>query len=502
MKQSEAKALIRDAMRRAQSARKSSSDALADIGEENAVEAFSALERQGDGAFVGATNELKAFLWELARAHDDTHLRGYNTHPNLLPRVINALTVALGKDDLRGQALRVNLLRSRVATELGFKPDTGWPEGGETTVYDELTLLDQLELAEEQRASLELTKQLIAEHRNDVRSTIKFDLPHPLVRRYTTLALSYADARIRIVIVPTPSATNLVSFPEGTSYALSVLGGGAWPPGVSQVMIVFDGLVDWTTSVETYEDEALSSSRGQSPVIPWVAADVVRSALLALQNQAEEELDGYWMPVANDVRSYEFQVGTASHPNAYHRHYLQPGGARATVLDGPEFESALGDVERPRPWQAARVYAHGALRSARYFDSVVWANVAIEAYIDMVLNTLSTTPGLDTSGLAKATSVFADAEEIVARAHPELAGKINWPVAEKAPSRFRQIGAAAQVAKMTVPKKELQRLYASVSRSRNDAVHGRSIDSVKAVEARTALTALDDFVEKFRANEV
>ena len=485
-------------MRQAQKTNRSSSDALRDIGESSAIEAFDALERQGDRAFIRAGNDLKAFLWELAIALDGTAGHSYGDHPGMLPRVINAFTTAAGSRDPRGLDLRIGLLDRRIAAEHGFKPDAGWPTEDESALQEELSSLGRLDLTPAQRISVEKSATLLAERRTSIHSTINFELPHPLVRRETSLAIEYENSQVRVAIRPTSAATNIFTFSEDVHHSLTVLGGGAWPPGVSQVTIVLHGLVDWTASVETYEDAAVSSTRGRSPAIPQLAADIVRSSLLALHLHAEDELDGYWMPVANDIRAYHLQVGTAAEPSAYHMHHLEPSGARATILDGPLFEADLGPAERPRPWQAARVYAHGALRSARYFDAVVWANVAIEAYIDEVLAEISEKPGVNASALEKGTSVFAEAEQIVARTYPHLAGTIDWPSTEKAPSRFRQINAAARLMTMGTSKKELNRLYSAVSRQRNDAVHGRSIDSVPAREARTALAALDEFVAQFR----
>lgn len=497
MKQGEARALIKRAMHRARSAKRSSSDALQEIGESGAIEAFDALDRQGRGAFVGANDDLKAFLWELAIALDGSAGYSYGGHPGLLPRVINAFTLAVGSKDRRGLDLRTGLLDKRIAAEHGFKPDVGWPTVASSDIAEELDTLSRLDLDPELRMRVEKSATLFAELRTGVRSTIVFDLPHPLVRRETSLDFKYENSQVCTIIRPTSSAANFVAFPEGVHYSLTTLGGGAWPPGVSHVTIAFCGVIDWTASVDTYEDDALSPSKERSPAIPRLAADIMRSALLALQSYAEDELDGHWFPVANDIRTYDFHVGTVDEPNKYHSHSFQPGGARATILDGPFFKADLGAAECPQPWQAARIYAHGALRSARYFEAVVWANVAIEAYIDSVLGDIAAISEANASELEKGISVFAEAEEIVACSYPELAGTIEWPVAEKAPSRFRQIAAASRLAAMGTSKKELHRLYSVVSRQRNDAVHGRSIDSIPAREARNALDALDEFISEF-----
>ncbi|MEV8273124.1 hypothetical protein [Microbacterium sp. NPDC077184] len=498
MKYGEAKALIKRTMGRARATTgRTSADALQEIGESEAIQAFDALERQGDGAFVGADDNLKAFLWEFARSLSAS-TPAHDQHPDLLLRVIAAYEAAAGIKEPRAHELRIGLLNRRIAAEHGFRPDAGWPGDDGRKLQEEFESLRGLNLTEEQRTKLEQSSTLFAGRRTDVYSTIAFELPHPLVRRPTCVTLDYEGAEVRIDIRPTSAAPDMIAFAEGVHHSLTVLGGGAWPPGVSEVLVVFRGLIDWTASVESYEDPAVSSSGGRSPAIPQLVADVLRAALLGLQVRADDELDGYWMPVANDVRQYQLQIGTATDPTAYYMHHLTPGGARATVLDGPSFEIDLGTVELPRPWQAARVYAHGALRSARYFDAVVWTNVAIEAYIDEVLAEISGTPGVDASELARGSSLFAEAEEIVARAHPHLAGTIEWPTTEKAPSRYRQISAAARLATMGTSKKVLQNLYSAIASQRNDAVHGRSIDSVPAQAARAALEALDAFVEKFR----
>src|SRR5690606_19578275 len=131
--------------------------------------------------------------------------------------------------------------------------------------HEELETLRGLEdLVEEQRTKLEQSAALFAGRRTDVYSTIAFELPHPLVRRPTSITLDYDGSEVEIDIRPTSAAPDMIAFAEDVHYSLTVLGGGAWPPGVSEVLVVFRGLIDWTASVESYEDPAVSSSGRRS----------------------------------------------------------------------------------------------------------------------------------------------------------------------------------------------------------------------------------------------
>lgn len=496
MKQGEARALIRKTVKTIGNGR-SSAVAFAEIPEDEAIDAFLALERVGDAAFVGADDTLLAFLFETFRRFTVSSYPGQNLNARAIaPRIFKALVTAARSDNPKVADLRLGTLQWRIANQFGFKPEGGWPrESSEVIAAEIRELVQRTNLTAEQRQILDVASQIFGEDNEIVRSVIAFKLPHPLVRRLTHLRLSHGGLKASVSIHPTSQAPHVVTG-IGSPVAIQAVGGGAWPAGTADIKIVANGVVDWTASVEGYSATD-GPTPGRSLAVPLVAADLLRAALTALARVAPDELDGRWLPTASDVRAFNLSVGIAALPNAFHEEYSEPAGSRTTILDAPEITLELGEVESPSSWIAARTYASGALRSARYFDAVIWANVSVEAYIDERLDAIADSADVDADQLRRATSLYADAEAILVAQKPELAGVIIWPQIEKAPSRFRQIKAAAQSAPLLGTAKEISAAYRKVSAPRNAAIHGRTVDSVTPSEAEQAVECLDHFIKLF-----
>lgn len=498
MKLGEAKQLIERVARDAMANGVSSEAAFDAIPESEAIEAFYALHRAGTQEFVGGTRAVGAFLLETYRRFT---VRGYpgaqQRGREVAPELLRAFVLLAGERSQPVASLRLETLVWRIADQFGYKPTVGWPEARVEEMRAEMDAIASLQnLNSKGRDVIAKGASMLEGRANSLRSLIEFELPHPLVRRESVLTLTHEGLRVTLTIRPRTSAPDLFEFGEPTElFAFrTTIGGGAWPPGTSELEFAAHGLVDWTAAVPAYRLDEPGGS--QSMALPWLGAEVVRAALAELARVAPDELDGLWMPSANDIRSFNFSV-VAEDGEVLHSMHAMPSGARVTMLEHPTITLDLGDVGIPQPWTAARTYARGALRSARYFDAVIWANVAVEAFIDQQLAEFSALPNVNLEELQAGTSVFGEAEQIVASARPDLAGYFHWPDREVAPSRFRQIGGASDHLGLRGTARQLKGAYSRVSRSRNDAIHGRTIDFVTPAQAASALEALDEFTELF-----
>lgn len=498
MKLGDGKRLIERLARDAMDGGLSSEAAFHAISESEAVEVFDALRRAGNQEFVGASRAVGTFLFE---THRRFTVRGYPGAQEqgraLAPELLRAFELVAGEYSRPAAILRLQTLVWRIADELGYKPMYGWPAVKVDARREEIHALASLaELNADGQDVVAKGEALLDGCRDALRSSIEFELPHPLVRRESVLNLTYQDLRVVLTIRPRTSAPDLSELSEPTELFASTktIGGGTWPPGSPAIELVAHGLVDWTAAVPAYRlDEP---GGGQSMALPWLGAEVVRAALAEVALVAPDELDGLWMPSANDIRSFSFSV-TAADGQVLHSLHAMPSGARVTMLDHQTVTIDLGHVGTPQPWKTARTYAHGALRVARYFDAVIWANVAVEAFIDQRLREFSSLPGVNVDLFWVGTNVFGEAEQIVANARPDLAGYFEWPDREAGPSRFRQISAAGKCFDLRGTLKQLKSAYSRVSGSRNDAIHGRTIDFVTPNQAGSALEALDEFTELF-----
>lgn len=440
MKIGEAKALIEQTARDAIRAGVSSQAAFDALPEREVVEAFRALDRAGDRELVGASRAIRAFLWESYARFTVRSYPGHESEGAKISRdLLRAFETSNGLRSTEVARLRISTLKWRIANGLGYKAMVGWPASGLDALRAEVADLRSIEgWDDDVRRILSQATTMLDGLRSGLRSSLEFELPHPLVRREAVVSMTYEGLRADVTLKPETPVGDMIQIEhaQGLAVAKTVVGGGSWPPGVSQISIAARGLVDWTATVPAYKLEEPESDESLS--LPVLCADIVRAALNGVAQTASEELDGRWMPTANDIRSISFSV-TSETGESLHTLWTQPMGARVEVLDAPSVSLDLGDVAAPKPWQSARTYARGANRSARYFDAVIWANVAVEAFIDEQLEAFRAMPDIDIETLFSKTSVFGEAEEIVAGVHPELAGTISWPDREMSPSRFRQV---------------------------------------------------------------
>lgn len=479
----------------------SSKAALNAMSDDQIVSAFLSLERAGISSFAGADIAIRAFLFEAyLRFATNVYPGTVSDGTQIAPRILDAFAVAEGLRSPKTIGLRLSTLKARVAERIGYKPTIEWPDANVSDLLEELEICREVLTPNSPlQADIEAAQAMLdGAHGPDVRTTITASLPHPLVRRIVQVGFSHAGLSASIALTPqSPTGDVFEADAGGLPLAKERSGAGAWAIGSCNVEIAFNGVLDWTASVASFAVDDGPPQLERSPAVAYLVAEILRAILGALAQSAPEELAGLWFPLPADVRAITTSIGTEHNPTQYHMQSLPMGGMAVTVLDAPSVEMTLGEVEPVEPWEVARAYAAAALASGRCFDAVVWANVAIEALIDERLEEFANKAGIESDEFMRGTSVFAEAEEIISVQRPELAGQIQWPVLEKAPSRFRQIKSAAKTVALVGSAKELISAYTRVSQVRNDVMHGRSIDAVSPLQARTATSALDSFVELF-----
>ncbi|WP_277213695.1 hypothetical protein [Isoptericola croceus] len=500
MKLAEANRLIRDGFREATPAALQSSAVFASVGDKEILDAFLALERAGNQSFVGAGDPTELFLWEAFGRFGQAIYPGvHSAGAEAAPRILEAFKLADGAGSARSARLGASIMKRRVAIEFGYKPVVGWPVTESAALLAEMSEIESALPAPPSGDSalqeLENARQMMPGANDELRSTLRFSLPHPLTRRETSVAVEYEGLIARVTIKPSPSPTGGVQFEGAQPADIEDSSPGAWSVGASEIVVVASGLIDWTASVPKYEIGDLPGD--ESPALGKLSADLVRAVLVSLATKSPDELSGQWLPLPADVKQIHFMVGTVDAPSAYHMTFMPMNSTRITVLDADSIEVDLGSLTAPRPWEAARAYALGALRAGRSFDAVAWANVAIEALIDEKLYELTEMSAADGAAVLTGSSIYSEAEDILAKQFPEMAHKVDWPAVEKAPSRYRQIKAIARVLPIQGNANDLKTAYRNVSDKRNDVMHGRAVDTIAVDVAETAIDNLQAFIGMF-----
>ena len=85
---------------------------------------------------------------------------------------------------------------------------------------------------------------------------------------------------------------------------------------------------------------------------------------------------------------------------------------------------------------------------------------------------------------------WAQAEEIVSKQYPEMAGKVKWPTAQVHVSVFGKMKTLYRRVTMKTSIDELLLRYCDISGERNDLFHGKRTSRVSVTAVMTACEAL------------
>ena len=125
-------------------------------------------------------------------------------------------------------------------------------------------------------------------------------------------------------------------------------------------------------------------------------------------------------------------------------------------------------------------------------EPLVWLNVAVESLIAERFKEIEAVigrPGL-AADLGSPKEFWAEAEAIISKQIPEVAGKVRWPTAAIHVSVFSKLRALYRLVPMKTPLDELLSKYRDVSGERNDLFHGKRATRVTVPTIEAASQAL------------
>ena len=132
-------------------------------------------------------------------------------------------------------------------------------------------------------------------------------------------------------------------------------------------------------------------------------------------------------------------------------------------------------------------------------EALFWLNAGIESLFQNRFKEIALATGRTNleDELNSPNVYWNDAEEIVKKQFPELAGKIEWPDSKSHVSLYKKLKCLHTFVPMKTSVKELTAKYNKISKHRNSLVHGVIDQPLPANVVKEALSSFDWINENF-----
>jgi hypothetical protein len=419
-------------------------------------------------------------------------------------RFLSALILLEGSRGENVLTLRVHKLRNEVYRSHAHVYDRGCESASSQTLRRYLNSLEQLPAPTEpvkrtefDAARAELAHILQGMLDGSVRTVIATRLPYALCIRRMRVASRWQGLAVEILLEPSFQSSD---GPTGSGGAIvQPVGSTRWQAGATSVRIELAGLADpdmWTPALRALP-EADPGAVGGWPNCFTSAFSMVHDVFW--QTREEAGVHHAWPPSPRDVESVTSFVST----NAARELTLKIKrlGMHLAMVN-PEVsvvEVPIPELLPPTHWVRCRQTAVSYLALGDTREALLFLNIGVESLLDVRFTLLAEAAGnpeaLET--ILGKKSVWAEAQQIVAKYAPEAVEKIEWPKGEKHMSRFAQIKLAHQFLLPRSAVKEVMRRYSDVSKDRNELVHGANGSPIPVARVMTALASFDWLVDNF-----
>lgn len=342
---------------------------------------------------------------------------------------------------------------------------------------------------EQQRAESQAILEGLADE--SLRTVISFRIPYVMHKQPLDLGLKWRGIRMQALVVPQFSPLKETFVVSEGGAALSV-GASRWQTGTSQITIRMAALLDGSAYTERLQ--ALPGC--DCPVEGWPKSfSWAFSIFHDLSWHLREKHGGHqdWIPAPRDLSDLEFSIQTSK---CERLGYIRKGSPAALFeffgVSSDVFAIELGDVQ-PLAWSVeCKTRATMYLELGETNEALFWLNVAVESLVAQRFNEIEHATGI--SGLAEELGspkeFWAQAEEIVSKQYPEMAGKVKWPTAQVHVSVFGKMKTLYRRVTMKTSIDELLLRYCDISGERNDLFHGKRTSRVSVTAVMTACEAL------------
>lgn len=341
----------------------------------------------------------------------------------------------------------------------------------------------------EHRAAIQTILNGIADR--SLRTHLGTRIPYLITKEATILKLRWQGLDMVIQLRPEYRSTEESMVEAGSGVIVSV-GASRWQTGLTHVQIEVEALVD----ASAYTESMQAIQGHTSPIDGWPKAftlgfTIIRDLVWDLRARHEGLQD--WIPAPRDLADVEYFLKTSEtsqlgyirlgSPAALQQMFLVP--AEPATLD-------VGELQ-PLSWFAeCRLRANMYLELGDTNEALFWLNVSVEALILErfgKIEIMTEITGL-TQDLGSPREFWAQAEEIISKQFPQMAGQVKWPSAPLHVSVFGKLKVLYRRVEMRTTLEDLLRRYRVISGNRNDLFHGKSTRRTSASDILNAMEAL------------
>jgi len=325
-----------------------------------------------------------------------------------------------------------------------------------------------------------------------LRTTFRFRIPYVLHKQALELDFRWFGISMRASIVPSFLAMEESFIQTGQNAAISV-GASRWQTGSSVITIEQEALIDGSAHTERLQ----TLPGAELPADGWPKSFTLAFSIfhdLAWRLRTDHSGHQDWIPAPRDLSDLEFWIKTSSSDRLG---YIRKGSPAALLeIFAPEehlLHIDLGNLSRLSWSDECRVRANMYLELGDTNEALFWLNVAVESLIAERFKEIEAQigrPGL-ASDIGSPKEFWSEAEAILSRQFPEMAGKVKWPSSPIHVSVFSKLKALYRLVPMKTSLDELQSKYRDVSGERNDLFHGKRATRVTVVTLESASQAVD-----------
>lgn len=325
-----------------------------------------------------------------------------------------------------------------------------------------------------------------------LRTVFRFRIPYLLHKQPLEVRFTWQRTKMRAVIAPSFRSLEESFVQVGHGAALSI-GASRWQTGTSSITFEQEALIDGSS----YADR-LQALPGQTlPVDGWPksfsrAFSIFHDVVWRLRSDHGGHQD--WIPAPRDLSDLECWLQTAACDSLS---YIRKGSP-ASMMEvfnptGLQLTLDLGVLDR-LPWaKECRLRADMHLELGDTNESLFWLNVAVESLIAqrfLEIEAMICRPGL-ADELGSPKEFWSQAEAIVAKQFPEMAGKVNWPRVPIHVSVYGRLKALYRLVPMRTSVEEVVHHYRQISAERNDLFHGNRTNRISVAAVEAASVALN-----------
>jgi hypothetical protein len=336
----------------------------------------------------------------------------------------------------------------------------------------------------------------------NLKSALVLNLPYALHHRTVDAAFNWHGVHTEVSIQPFFSQQRLpgVAF-EVLGAAVAPMYVSRWQAAMSTVRIQIDGLLD-----PSFYTPSLRERAGwQSPQEGWPSGHTFAFLLLydlAWELRVHHQGEQQWIPAPADIGQVQYFLSD-SVGNQLDMRAAAIGGIEARYGESGILPLSLEELSPLPWWERCKAQVALVLDLGDTPEALLWVNIAVEALFEERFNEFAVQlhrPEL-AQELTSPAALWIDAEKIVSKQFPDMAGKIKWPDTKRHISIFAKLRFIHRELDLACSLKETQRWYGIVSRHRNELFHGASSARPSAEHIMEALNALESLEKNFRLKE-